>query len=112
MDNKQRYFDSTLRLTATFLSRWSGVLVQLWDLTPYHRSLRIVLGTDPSSGRNLVLSCLEPVRIMGPVAWQNSNLKVETTMLPDGNAGFAIRDQLVGFEVLCSALEVKENIKL
>ena len=106
------YFGKKIKSAHTFLSRWSGAMAEMWEMTSHHKSLRVILRRESNSS-NLVLVCLDPVWVKGPVKWMNSDLRVETTTLPESREiGFAVVDDSVGFKAICGALEVKENVKL
>jgi hypothetical protein len=106
------YFEKLLKSCATFLDRWRGASAAMWELSVSHKSLRIVL-TRPDAGSNLVLACLDPVTICGPVRWQNAEIAVARFPSPDsGEQGFVVRDATARVEIICGAVEVKENVKL
>ena len=106
------YFEKTLKSCATFLERWKGANAVMWELTVSLKTLRIVLTRTGQNG-NLLLACLDPLRLSGPVRWEHANLVVLRMRLPDSSDdGFLLRDEKAGVEVLCGRLEVKENVKL
>ena len=88
-----QYVEKTLRSAHTFLSRWNGASAEMWKLTSAHRALDIVIRRD-YEGRNLVISCLDPITIKGPVRWQECRLRVSTTTLANtGETGFLVLDE-------------------
>jgi hypothetical protein len=106
------YFAKKLKSCATFLERWKGANAVMWDLTVSIKTLRIVLTRAEQKG-NLLLACLDPLRISGPVRWEHATLVVLRVRLPENSDdGFLLRDEKAGVEVLCGGLEVKENVKL
>lgn len=106
------YEDKLLRSSRTFFGRWEGADGQMRELTASHRSLRILLQRDPSGG-NLFVACLGPVRITGPVHWKNSRLELRVhDALVDGHRGFCLVDTVAGLEIVCSKVEIAENVKL
>src|SRR5262245_31476053 len=116
MNTNNQYFEDIIKSSRTFLSRWNGAWADLWSLTPSLKTLRILIRRvehgNPLPG-NLLISCIDPVTIKGPVRWNNCDLRVTTTILPGGQeTGFLVEDDLVGLEIICGALEVAENVKL
>ena len=110
--NDDEYFEKKLKSCATFLKRWKGATAVMWELTVSLKTLRIVLTTAEQKG-NLLLACLDPLRISGPVRWEHANVAVLRVRLPGSDDdGFLLRDEKAGVEVLCGGLEVKENVKL
>ena len=84
----------------------------MWELTSSHKSLRVLIRRQDAPG-NLLISCLEPLAIKGQVRWLNCDLNVTTTRLAGTDElGFTLSDNSTGFEVICGALEVKENVNL
>ena len=74
--------------------------------------LRILLQRGPSDG-NLLVACLGPERITGPVHWNNSRLELRVhDALVDGHRGFRLVDTAAGLEIVCGAVEIAENVKL
>lgn len=87
-------------------------MAEMWELTISHKTLRVLIRCEDKPG-NLFIACIEPVMIKGPVRWNNCDLRVTTTTLPGGQeTGFLVADDLAGVEIICGALEVKENVKL
>ena len=108
---RERSIEKTLKSCATFLARWRGARAVMRELTPSHKSLRILL-TKGEGNENLLVSCVDPITIRGPVWWPSSDLRVSRATLPDGDDGFVVVDDQAGFEVYCGAVEVAENVKL
>jgi hypothetical protein len=112
MKTDTSYFDKTIKSAMTFLSRWKASVGEMWELTSYHKSLRILLRREGIAG-NLVIACLDPFMIKGPVRWDVSDLRVEaTTRAKGGETSFRVVDETAGVEIVCGGLEVKENVKL
>ncbi len=82
----------------------------LWELTASHKALTIVL-TRGEAGRYLVLSCLEPERLQGPIRWEHAELAISRARLGHED-GFLVTDANANLEVACGAIEVAENVKL
>jgi hypothetical protein len=113
MAAQEEYFQKVVKSCATFLKRWSGANVVMWELTASHKSLTLVLTRDEGLDENLVLSCLDPMRLRGPIRWGDSDLSVSQVRLPDGrDQGFIVVDPKADVEIVCGAVEVKENVKL
>jgi hypothetical protein len=109
---QEQYFEKLLKSSATFLGRWQGSGAEMRELTASHKSLRLVLARDDKPG-NLVLSCLDPSWIQGPVRWSDSKISVSRATMPDtGEAGFLVADNLANMKILCPALEISENVSL
>jgi hypothetical protein len=107
------YVDRVLKSCATFLRRWTPATARLRELTVSHPALVIELTRDGSRTRdgrpgNLILACLEPTWISGPVRWAPAHLAV--THDPDRDE-FHVRDAAAGLEVRCGGIEVAENVK-
>lgn len=112
MDASSIFAAKILKSAGTFLARWEGARAQLWDLQPSHKSLRIVL-QQPGRAGNLTIVCLDPMVIRSPVSWENSRIVVTTVDLQEGRGtAFRIVDSRADSEILCAAIEVKENVKL
>ena len=106
------FFDKTLKSSATFLGRWQGVHAELRELTSSHKTLRILLSRIGQKG-NLLIACIDPIRLRGPVRWENSQIAISRCPLPgEPGDGFAIIDPTADVEILCGHIEVKENVKL
>ena len=105
-----RFFERTLKSGATFLARWSGANAQLWELTASHRTLKLLL-TRPDSTQNLLISCLDPIRIQAPVRWSTASLSLQIAPLPDDDTGFLITDSGEPVSILCGSVEFAENVK-
>jgi hypothetical protein len=82
------------------------------ELTFSHRTLRLLLTRRDQPG-NLLISCLDPLRLAGPVYWSNSDIVIARAPLPEeAEDGFVVRDAVAGVEIVCGGLEVAENVKL
>ena len=100
--------EKTLKSAATFLSRWVDADALMWELTVSIKSLRIVLTEQGRSG-NLVIACLDPAWISGPVRWRRARIEVtDDAQL----GGFLVRDTAAGLDVRCGSVEIFENRKL
>ncbi len=97
---------------ATFLARWEGVHAQLWDLSSSLKTLRIVL-QQPGRDGNLIICCIDPMCIRAPIQWINCQIVVTEIKLPDGlRTAFRVADERADSEVLCSSIEIKEDVRL
>ena len=106
------YFERTIKSARTFFARWEGADAEMWTLTVSHKSLSIVLRRRGQEG-NLLIGCLGPITIRGPVRWGNCHLQIAVTTLPESEErGLVITDNSVDLEVVCCSVEVKENMKL
>lgn len=103
------YFEKTIKSLASFLLRWNGAIAQLHELTVSHKCLRLLL-TKPDAQGNLVIACLDPLRIAAPISWEACSISVTTTGI-EGEVCFRIIDEKANVEILCGGLEVKENVK-
>jgi hypothetical protein len=113
METKNPYFEKTLKSARTFFSRWKGSSGEMCELTSSHKTLRIVIRNDKKSGSNLLVACIDPYLIRGPVRWPNCDLRAETTVLVQGGETlFRVVDDLACVEIICGGLEVKENVKI
>lgn len=105
------YYEKLLKSADTFLSRWTGADGELWKLTISHRSLSILLRQESREG-NLLIACIGPERISGPVYWKGSALKIGLCEDTGNHPTFRVTDSACGLEVICAMVEVKENVKL
>ena len=106
------YQDKLLRTSRTFFGRWEGADGEMRELTVSHRSLLILLRRGLSGG-NLLVACLGPQRITGPVHWKDCRLELRVhDSLVDGHPGFCLVDVAAGLEIVCGAVEIAENVKL
>jgi hypothetical protein len=117
MNTNNPYVEKIIKSSRTFLSRWNGSWADMWSLTPSLKTLRILIRREDRPGvllpGNLLISCIDPVMIKGPVRWNNCDLRVATTTLPGGQeTGSLVADDSAGLEIICGALEVEENVKL
>ena len=112
MDTRESYFRKTIKSAATFFSRWVGANAEMWELTAHHKSLRLLVQSTDRSG-NLLVCCIDPISVRGPVRWPGCQLTAATARLPGSEEiGFCVRDQAAGMEIYCGGLEIKENVKL
>jgi hypothetical protein len=112
MNTNNPYSEKVIKSSRTFLSRWNGGMAEMWELTISHKTFVVLIRREDKPG-NLLIACVEPVMIRGPVRWVNCDLRVTRTTLPGGQeTGFLVADDSAGVEIICGALEVKENVKL
>lgn len=104
------YLETLVKKTASMVDRWQGRRARMLALTSSHTTLRIVVGDD-IYGENLLISCLAPVYICGPVQWESSAIALEPTQLESGEQGIAVVDKAKGVRVLAESFEVRENVK-
>jgi hypothetical protein len=105
------YFEKVLRSARTFLTRWNGADGELLELTRSHKSLRILLRRQSGEG-NLLIACVDPRSIEGPVRWTNSGIEIRIHQFPlENDRGFCLVDIGSGLEVVCGSVELKENVK-
>jgi hypothetical protein len=110
--SSDEYFDKILKSSVTFLGRWRDASAELWELTHSHKSLRIVLLRKNIPG-NLMITCVDPLRIRGPVRWDHADIVISRAPVPDDEQdGFLVVDVSADVEILCGSLEIKENVKL
>lgn len=106
------YTAKLLKTAETFLSRWKGARAQLWDLQPSHTSLRVLLQAPDRTG-NLLIVCLDPMRIRCAVRWDGSDLSITEVTLPQADSPvFRVTDERADAEIICGGIEIKENVKL
>src|SRR5262245_37948711 len=99
--HSEQYFEKTLKTCATFLSRWKGARALLRELTVSHKTLRIVLSRG-EEGENLVLACIDPLRLHAPITWEHSDISISRIALPDNNGdGFGVTDRVADVEIVC-----------
>jgi len=105
------YYEKLLKSAHTFLSRWNGADGELWKLTVSHRALSILLRQESREG-NLLIACIGPERISGPVHWKGSVLEIGLCEASGNHPAFRVTDLACGLEVICAMVELKENVKL
>jgi hypothetical protein len=94
-----------LRHFPTLLGRWQGAWATMSELTNSHRTLRIVLSQDSRAGR-LIVACLDPLFIHGPVQWPDA--RIEVALHKDN--GFVITDTAADVRIITGSVEVKEYV--
>ena len=104
------YLETLVKKTASMVDRWQGRRARMLVLTSSHTTLRIVVGDD-TYGKNLLISCIDPLYICGPVRWEDSAITLEATQFDSGEEGIAIIDMANGVRVLAGSVEVAENVK-
>ena len=111
MNEPNTHRDKLLKSSATFLARWRGASALMWQLTISHKTLDIVLSREGHDG-NLMISCLDPSRIQGPIRWKNADIAILPFQSTDGEDGYLVIDHNAGLEIPCGAISVRENVKL
>ena len=100
-----------VRTLRTFLDRWRGGAVRLWEFQAAHCHLTLRI-ERPGEHGNLHIICLGPEFIHGPVQWDNCAFEVHVEADSSGGAErYSLRDPRADFEVKMEELEVKENCK-
>ena len=105
------YYSRVLKSAATFCARWVGARAELREVTTSHKTATILL-TKESSAQNLLVSCIDPIRIEAPVRWENATLSVVRAELSNQDAGFLITDPNGPLSIRCGSVEFAENVKL
>ena len=112
MKRDRAYLEKTLKSARTFLVRPQGFNAEMWDLTISHKTLHILIQSQERQ-RNLLIACIDPKNIKGPVSWENCQIDVSIVMLSNKEGlGISVQDVSSSFEVIRGKIEVKENIKL
>lgn len=112
MQTQDSHHDKVLKSAKTFFARWVGASAEMRELTVGHRTLRILITRGPGPA-NLLVACIDPRWIAGPVRWSASKLEASIYCLPGTREqGYRITDETAKVEVICAALEIKENVKL
>jgi hypothetical protein len=75
------------------------------------RSLDIVVQGE-GAGTNLLIACIDPVFICGPVEWNSSHIALRPCSLGNGVEGAELVDEAAGVRIVSHTFEVKENVKL
>lgn len=73
------------------------------ELTRSLRTLRIVMRREGQSG-HLVVACVYPFFIHGPVEWSSADIKVAL----HGDKDFVLTDTAADVRVISASVEVKE----
>jgi hypothetical protein len=92
-----------LRHFPTLLARWRGAKATMTELTLSLRTLRIVLRREGQSG-HLLVACVYPFFIHGPVEWDTANI----TVALHGDKDFVVTDAAADVRVISASVEVKE----
>ncbi len=112
LEMSQKYHERVIKSARTFFARWQGANGLMFEMTNSHRTLRILVQREDHR-ENLLVSCIEPVRISGLVQWSNCQLEVGTAPIPSSDElGFRVWDVGAKLEIVCGGLEVKENVKI
>ena len=105
------YLDELIARTRTMVERWHGRNATMAELTSSHSTLSVVVHGD-EYGKNLVIHCISPEHICGPVNWKDSAIRIVPAQLVGGTAGVALVDERGGVRVTAASFEVKENLRL
>jgi hypothetical protein len=111
---QEQHFEKILKSSATFLQRWLGVPAEMWQLTSSLKTLQILVRRIGEEGsRNLLISCIDPIRLRGPVRWPDSDIRISRyPKAAEFADGFSVTDPKADVEIICGSVEVKENVKL
>lgn len=104
------YFERKLKAASTFLMRWQAGFAEMLELTASHKTLRLLVRGESRPG-NLLIACIDPVSISGPVRWENCNLVIGVVEASKSQF-FCVEDPGGGLKVICGDVEVKENVRL
>jgi hypothetical protein len=105
------YLETHVRTLRTFLDRWRGGTVRLWEFQAAHCHLTLRI-ERPGEHGNLHVICLGPEFIHGPVQWNNCAFEVHVEADgPGGTERYILRDTRANFEVKTEEIEVKEHCK-
>jgi hypothetical protein len=105
------YLAELIAHTEKQLQRWQGHNATLQALTRSHATLSVaIFGKDRR--KNLVIYCIDPEHICGPLNWADSAVQMIPTQLADGTAGVALVDERNGVRITASSFEVAENVRL
>jgi hypothetical protein len=102
--------EKTLKSARTFFARWRDARARMRELTVSHRTLSILLTRDGEPG-NLLIACLDPTFMRGPLDWSDAHIEIEHLDTPQ-SPGFRVFDRNAGMEVLGCQVGVYENVKL
>ncbi len=80
------------------------------ELTRSHATLSIILFGDERDS-NLVIYCIGPEHISGPITWDDSEIVIEAAQLQSGREGIALIDKKHGVRLTADSFEVKENVR-
>jgi len=92
-----------LRHFPTLLARWRGAHATMAELTLSLRTLRIVMRREGRSD-HLVVACVYPFFIHGPVEWSGADIPVAL----HGDKDFVVTDSAADVRVISASVEVKE----
>jgi hypothetical protein len=102
---KQDRRPGMLRHFPTLLARWAGAWATMSDLTDSHRTLRVVLRQEGRAGY-LVVACIGPEFIHGPVQWPDAHIGVAL----HGDGGFMVTDTAADVLIITASVEVAEHV--
>ena len=105
------YLDELIARTKILIGRWHGHNASMRELTGSHPTLSVVV-LGKYREMNLVIYCISPEYICGPVKWPDSAIQIIPVQLVGGTIGVALVDERSGVRVTAEAFEVKENVRL
>jgi hypothetical protein len=114
------YHETLAKSATTFLARWNGGSVRVFELTVSLRGLVVVVFRDYAALRHENLRfAAEPLWMCGPFEWAPAALEVDVVAAAESPAAALTREERllrlrdpIGFELLAPSLEVAENVKL
>jgi hypothetical protein len=87
------YLEERIAHTESLLRRWHGHDARIHELTTSHSTLSVAI-VGKVYGNNLVIYCISPQHICGPVNWTDSAITIACVELPAGNVGVACSDAI------------------
>jgi|SRR5581483_3685046 len=106
------FIESQIARSETMLARWRGKPATMHRLAKLAAKSLHVVASDGEAGKNLLIACIDPVSISGPVDWNSSHMVLRPCILDDGEEGAELLDEANGVRIVCHTFEVKENVKL
>lgn len=105
----EEYRKNLIKSIYTFLKRWNGGEVTIWDYNRSHSSVTIRITSKEKRG-NLHLICLGSESMAGPFRWENCNFEVIDISCGD-EPMYALVDNKAKFKIEAGKIEAKENCK-